>query len=230
MLHRLLVREWILMRRALIVIAGVYAAFQAYFVCRAANPRLWLVFAAVYASFLSLSLFLREDKFQAAAWSCTLPVRRRDLVRARFVSAWVLVAGALAAGVVLAGVMPGSRVQVAAVLAPPTLFLGAAVITIILALMLPFTIRFGLMGVMIFLVLVQVLGMVVLLFAVNAGTRARPSRGALSGGIEALTAGLVALKDLLSPPGFYLAAALVLILINWLGYRFAAALFNRREF
>jgi len=230
MLHRLLLREWILTRRALLAPFGIFAVFQAYFVCRSVSPRHWLVFAAVYASFLSLIPFLREDKFHAAAWSCTLPVRRQDLVRARFLAAWIMVTAALALGLVLAGVMPGSRVPIAAVFEPSTLLLAATAVTAILALMLPFAIRFGLVGVLIFLVGFQLLGTVVLLIAVNTSARARPSPGVLTGGIEALTDALVALRDFLSPTGFYLAVALALILANWLGFRLAVALFRRREF
>jgi hypothetical protein len=230
MLPKLLVREWILTRRALLPMLGIFAIFQAYFVCRMDSPRQWLIFAAVYASFLSLPLFLREDKFRANAWSCTLPVCRQDLVRARFQAAWILVTGTLALALVLAGVMPGSRVQIAAVFDPATLFLAAAVVTIILGLMLPFAIRFGFMGIMIFLVGIQVLGTAVLLVAVATSSRPRPSRGVLTGGIEALTESLVALRDFMSPPGFYLLVALALILANWLGFRLAVALFRRREF
>ena len=229
MLHKLLLREWILIRRALLAIVGIYIAFQAYFVCRASSPRQYLIFAAIYAAFLALPIFLREDRFHATAWSCTLPVCRQDLVRARFLGAWIIVAGNLALALVLAGFMPGRKVQVAAVFEPATLFLAAAAVTIVLALMLPFAIRFGLLGVMIFLVGFQIIGSAVLLIAVNTRGSARTSKGILTGGIEALTDGLVSLRDLLSPPGFYLAVAAALILINWLGYRLAVALFRRRE-
>lgn len=230
MLHKLLLREWILTRRALLALVGIFAAFQAYFVCRASSPRQFLVFAGVYAAFLTLPLFLREDRFHAGAWSCTLPIRRQDLVRARFVGAWIFVTGALALTLVPAGLMPGSRVQVTAIFEPATLSVAAATVTIILALMLPFAIRFGSLGVMIFLVAIQMIGGIVLLIAVK--TRGRPSRGGgvLTSGIEALSDSLVALREVLSPAGFYLAVALALILANWLGYRLAVALFRRREF
>jgi hypothetical protein len=229
MLHKLLMREWILTRRALLTIAGIYLAFEAYFVCRTSSARQYLIFAAIYASFLTLTLFLREDKFRAASWSCTLPISRRDLVRARFLGAWILVMGNLALALVLARIMPGRAVQAAAVLDPATLFLAAFAVTIVLALMLPFAIRFGLLGVMIFLVGTQLLGTTVLLIAVRTRGRARASKGMLAGGIEVLTEALVALRDFLSPPIFYLAAAVVLIIVNWLGYRLAVAMFRRLE-
>ncbi len=230
MLHRLLMREWILTRRAMVAIVGIYLAFEAYFVCRISSPRQYLIFAAVYASFLALVLLLREDKFHATAWSCTLPVCRRDLVRARFLGAWISVIGYLALALALAAIMPWSAVSAAAALDWATIFLAATVVTTVLALMFPFAIRLGLLGVMIFLVAIQILGSVLLLIAVNMRGRARTSGGLLSGGMEALTDGLVALRDFLSPTVFYLAAAAALIIINWLGYLLAVALFRRREF
>jgi hypothetical protein len=229
MLHKLLHREWILIRRALLAIVGIFVAFQAYFVCRASSPRQYLIFAAVYAAFLTLTLFLREDKFHATAWSCTLPICRQDLVRARFFGAWIFVTGNLVLALVLAGIMPGSAVQVADAFDPATLFLAAVAVTIILALMLPFAIRFGILGVMIFLVGFQIIGTVVLLVAVYRRGSTGASKGILAAGIESLSDGFVALRQLLSPPGFYLAAAIALIIINWLGYRLAVELFRRRE-
>jgi hypothetical protein len=230
MLPRLLLREWILTRRALLSIVGIYVAFQAYFVCRISSPRQYLVIASIYASFLTLTLFLREDRFHATAWSCSMPVTRQDIVRAKFFAAWIFVAGVLVLALALAGIMPWSAVHIRAIFDPVTLLQAFAAVTIILALMIPFAIRFGMLGVMIFLVGFQMLGAVVLLVAVNARGPSRPSRGLLSGGVEALTAGLLAVRDLLSPAGFYVTVVLILVLANWLGYRLAVALFRRREF
>jgi hypothetical protein len=229
MLHKLLLREWILTRRALLAMVAVFMLFQAYVVCRTSSPRQFLIFASVYAAFLTLTFFVREDKYRAAAWSCTLPISRRDLVRARFIGAWIMVACVLALALVLAGVMPGSRVQPAAVFDPATLLMAASAITVILALMFPFAIRFGMLGVIIFLVGIQLLGSAVLLIAASAGGRIGASGGGLGGGTQVLKESLLALCAFLSPPAFYGAAALVLILVNWLGYRLAAALFRRRE-
>jgi hypothetical protein len=229
MLPRLLLREWILVRRALLAFVGIYLAFQAYFACRASSPRQYLVFASIYAAFLTLPLFLREEKFRATAWSCSMPVSRQDLVRARYLGAWIFVAVVLALALILAGVMPGSRVHVPAVLDPSTLLQTLAVVTVILALMFPFTIRFGALGVMIFLVGIQMLGAVVLLIAVKTGGGSGASKGLLSGGVAALGSGMAALRDLMGPAGFNAAAALCLLLANWLGYRLAVAMFRRRE-
>jgi hypothetical protein len=229
MLPRLLLREWILTRRALLPILGIYIVFQAYFVCRESSPRQYLVFASVYAAFLTLTLILREDKFHATAWSCSMPVSRQDLVRARYVGAWIFVAGALTLAIALAGLMPWSAVELPSVFDSSALLQACAAITVILALMFPFAIRFGFLGVIIFLVGFQMVGAVVLLIAVKSGGGSGASQGLLSGGIAALGAGLTTLRELMSPAGFNAAAVLALVLANWLGYRLAVALFRRRE-
>jgi hypothetical protein len=229
MLPRLLHREWILTRRALLPIFGIYLVFQTYFVCRASSPRQYLVFASVYAAFMTLTLILREDKFRATAWSCSMPVFRHDLVRARYVGAWIFVSGALVLALVLAGIVPGSAVELPDVFELSTLLQACAAVTVILSLMFPFTIRFGVLGVIIFLVLFQIVGAGVLLIAVKSGGGSGASQGLLSGGMEALGTRLAALRALMSPGGFNAAAVLGLILVNWLGYRLAVALFRRRE-
>jgi hypothetical protein len=229
MLPRLLLREWMLARRALLALVGIYLAFQAYFVCRASSPRQYLIFASVYAAFLTLPLFLREEKYRATAWSCSMPVTRQDLVRARYFGAWIFVAVVLALALILAGIMPGSRVQVPAVLEPSTLLQTFAAVTVVLVLMLPFTIRFGALGVIIFLIGIQMLGAVVLLIAVRTGGGSGASKGLLSGGMAALGGGLAALRDLMGPAGFNAAAVVCLLLANWFGYRLAVMLFRRRE-
>ncbi len=229
MLPRLLLRDWILTRRALLAIVGIYVAFQAYFVCRISSSRQYLVFASIYASFLTLTLFLREDKFHATAWSCSMPVSRQDLVRARYLGAWIFVAAALVLALIPAWIVPGSVVSVPAVFDPGTLLRVFAAVTVILALMLPFTIRFGVLGVMIFLVGIQMLGALVLLIAVKTGGASSASRGLLSGGVDALGAGLAAVRELTGPAGFHAAIVVCLLLVNWLGYRLAVSLFRRRE-
>lgn len=230
MLRNLLLRDWILNRRALLASLGIFSLFQIYFVLRTDSARAWLVFSAIYAAFLTLAPSGRDDKFRATAWACTLPVSRRDLVRGRYAGALLLAALAMALAVGMAALIPGSRVSLPDLADPATLFLAAAAITLIVALMTPFTIRFGIMGVMVFLVAMQVLGAALLLVLIATGGRheaggSNPIRRAIGGAID----GLVALREALSPPLFYLAVAAVLVGIAWLGYRLTAALFLRRE-
>jgi ABC-type transport system involved in multi-copper enzyme maturation permease subunit len=226
MLRKLLWRDGLLNARMLLINYAIFAAFQAYFLLRVESARAWLVFASVYAAFVSLTVLTREDQSRATALTCTLPVTRRDVVRARFAGAWLLAMAALATGTILAAVIPGSRVAVADVFRPETLLLAATAITIIVGLMLPFVIRFGLLGLIIFLVGAQVIGVGVLLLA---GSFERREGRRLSLGFSAIADGVRAAQDALPNALFYALAVALLVAVNLAGYRLARCLFERRD-
>jgi len=225
MLRRLWLRDVLLHGRALVISYGLFAAFQVYAVLRVDSPRAWLVFASIYASMLTMILFAREDRFGTHSWTCTLPVSRRQLVRARFIGAWLLVAAALGFGAILAAVLPGSQVRVSDLLEPDTLLLAATAISLALALILPFLIRFGLLGLIVFLLAGQVLGTALLvlnLLVRSGGAGLRGAIAAVTGAVRAVHAAV--------PPGLYELLVLgLLVALNWAGYRVSARLFARRE-
>lgn len=228
MLRKLLYRDWMLNRVQIVMVLSMVAAFEIYFVLRVDSARMWMVATGVFMAFQTIVPFTREEKFQSAGWTCTLPVLRREIVRARWAGAWLYVLVGIVIAVTIGVLLPGSQAAVAQALTPDTLFLAAAVVTVILALLLPFTIRFGLVGVMIFLVVMQIAGAAALIGAMMA--RGRNGGFALRTIIEGTRSGLVSLQAALTPTVFYLAVLVTLLLINWLGFRFAVALYRRREF
>jgi hypothetical protein len=231
MLRELVWRDWILNRRTLLLSFAVFFAFQLYSILRMSSDRAWLVFAAIYASFLTIIPVVVEDTSQATASTCALPVTRTDVVRARFVASWVLTTAVLAVTAALPAVVPGSAVEPAIALQPGTLLAMATTVTAVVALMQPFTIRFGMLGVMIFLVSAQVLGGAALFLAarfrrpdgVGAGV------GPIRAGLSELSAAVTAVHDAVGPAGFVVVVLAALAVVNWLGYRFAVFLFRRRE-
>lgn len=228
MLRKLLLREWILHGYGLIPILAIFGVFQIYFVLRVSGVRPWLVFTAVYVSFLTIIPFTRDDKYRATAWACTLPVSRADLVRARYVGVWLIAAAGFGLSLLLAATLPGSRMIGELRADPEALLLGAAVTSVVLLFVLPFTIRFGLLGVMIGLIGLQILSA----GAFVAG-KLTVGLNRIEGGVAAafrpLIEGILATRESLGPTGFNLAALLALLMLNWIGYRLALALFRRRE-
>ena len=230
MLRDLLLRDWILHRRVLLVSYGMFGAFQIYSALSVSSPRVWLVFASIYAGLLTLVVFAREDKFRSTAWTCSLPVSRREIVRARIVGCWILVSTALVAATVMVTLIPGSKVSIASIVQPTNLLVSVGLVTLIVALMLPFTIRFGLMGVLIFGVVTQLLGggllvIVMLRSRAKGGGTGRPILDAIRPVIE----GLSAAREALSPIVFQLLTLAILVALNWLGYRLSTFLFRRVE-
>lgn len=226
MLCELLLRDWRLNQRAILISVALFAAFQVYFVIRVDSTRAWFVFTSFYAAFLILTVFAREDKFRCASWTCSLPVTRREIVGARFAGAWLQVAGALAVAIILAVVVPGSRIDLAGIVQPETLLLAATVAAVVVALMLPFTIRFGLIGVMIFLVAAQVLGAGALFLAIALRPRGGSS---LRLGFSAVADGVRAVHASLPLPAFSLLVLALLAAVSWGGHCLAVHLYRRRE-
>lgn len=229
MLLELLRRDWFLHRRALLTVILIFSAFEIYFVLVANQPRVWLVFTCIYISFFVIVPLTRDDKFRALAWAATLPVTRADLVRARYVASWVIVAVAFLEVLLLAVFLPGSKLAPALPVDPRSLLSAATVVTIIFLLVIPFTVRFGLIGIFIGLAALQLVGAGLFVFASATG-----NFEAVEGGVASVfkppIAAVAAIRNSLPDLAFNLAAVLALVLINWIGYRLALALFRRREF
>ena len=127
MLPELLRREWILHRTTILLMFAIFGAYQIYAMISMDSSRGWVVMATIYAAGLTLAIFVREDKFRATAWSCSLPVSRRELVRARFVFAWLMVLAALTFSTLMTMVVPGSNVSASEVVQPTTLLIVAGI-------------------------------------------------------------------------------------------------------
>jgi hypothetical protein len=229
MLPKLLQRDWFLHRRALLTVILIFSAFEVYFVLVANHPRTWLVFTCIYVSFFVIVPMTRDDKFRAFAWTATLPITRSDLVRARYVSSWAIVVIAFLSALALAAFLPGSKVAPVMPVDPRSLLLAATVITIIFFLVIPFTIRFGLMGVFIGLAVIQLIGAGLFVFA-SLTASFEAVEGTIASIFKPPIAGIAAIRNSLPSAAFNVLALLALVLINWVGYRFALALFRRREF
>jgi len=229
MLPKLLYREWILHRQTVMLMFGIFGAYQIYALMNMDSARAWIVFAALYSAFLTAALFIREDKFRATGWTCILPIKRIELVRARFVVSWAMVAAALGGATLLAAALPGTKFPVSEIFNTSTLLIVAALTTLIFAWILPFSIRFGMVGIMVFLVGAQLGGVLLLLIGSRmnraSGNAGRPIRTALA----AISDTLVSARDALSPTLFTVVVIVVLVAANWLAFRFAAFLFDRRE-
>lgn len=230
MLARLLRRDWLLNRRALVLFAAVFAAIQVLLLRLPPDlAGIWLLLTCLYAAAMTVVPLAREGAFRTTIWSCSLPVRRADLVRARYFSAWMLSTGALLASFVLAGAVPGSRVSPAIALEMEVWLAAGAIITLVLALLLPFTIRFGMRG----LAILLVVPLNILLPGVFVASKLTGSQDEVEatvlGGIQSVGAAIIALRGGLTRPVFYLSALTLLVLVNWASYRLAVALFHGRE-
>jgi hypothetical protein len=123
---------------------------------------------------------------------------------------------------------PGSKVSIQFATDLDTLLVGATIVTTILVFLLPSIVGFGIKGVLVLLVPVNIL--VPGLFVISKATGTQDSlEGSLLTGLQAVASVMAGLRDGLSRPIFYLAVVLLLYAVNWASYRVAVMLLLRRE-
>jgi hypothetical protein len=227
MLLELLRKEFLLNKRHFALLAAVFGLYMGFMGWRAVSPgetRFSVVLSLVWLLVMPVTLFTREDKFQAVGFHCSLPVTRREFIRARYVLAWLLVGG----GAVLTGVYflaaPWSAVRWEWLIDPDTLCVAALFAGAGIALLLPFTVRFGVMGVVVFFAALQGLGVVFFLVAAVGGGQ---------GFIRELLSGVATAYHMAQGNLGLLAFAGLLVaglaLMNVASYRLSVWVFGRRD-
>jgi hypothetical protein len=166
----------------------------------------------------------REDKFRSAALTCSLPVTRSAVVASRYVGGWLLSLGTAAVLLGLCYAMARSGLAHAVgewSAAPLAAFVAMG---LILAGLIPFTIRFGFAGLMGFLVGTQVLGIVAFLAAVFVG-----GHGTLRLVIGAILQGVQGLREPLSSGGYTASLVAGVVALNVASYFLSRGIYRRRE-
>ena len=181
--------------------------------------------AGIVGAMIPLSLVGREDKFKTATLTCSLPVTRDTVVASRYVGGWVL---ALGGGLAILAACYGTFL---AGLGHPVggwggaLLVGFVTIGLIMAGLLPFTMRFGLVGLIGFLVFTQVLGIVAFLSAALFG-----GHGMLRKLIGGVAGAVKALQEPLGPVGYDLFLVAAVVVLNVASFFLSRWIYRRREF
>jgi hypothetical protein len=184
----------------------------------------YIVLTSLMCVFLPVSLIVRESKFQAAALTCSLPVTRREIVRARYVLAIGLGLFLVTVGIAVGLICPWSHLAVTRLLAVRTLLLALTMIVLEVALLLPLLLRFGWVGIIALLIAMQVLGIVALTLSRLLG------RSTLFGlGIKALANALRSLYANLGDPLFVAVWTGVLLLVTVASCALSTVLYERRS-
>jgi hypothetical protein len=222
-MRELIWRDVVLNRNAILVNVLVFTTFLGYAAWDAASPGAYIFFAAIMFSVVPITIVTREDKFKAMGLCCSLPVTRRGIVRARY----VLSVGFGVAGILLAlslgAAMPFSSLDVATLLGHHQLLIAITLVTLIVSLLLPFTLRFGFMGLLVLMVALQVLGSVLLIIAqITKSSADKRVVAAVAGTVRAVAARL-------GEPAFSLAVLGTLALVVTVSYVVAVHVFERRE-
>lgn len=184
----------------------------------------YIVLTSIMSAFLPVSVIIREGKFNAAALTCSLPVTRHEIVRARYGLSIGLGSCLIAVAIGVGLLCPWSHLAAAKLLAPRALLLALTMIVLEVALLLPFLLRFGWIGIIALLIALQVLGIVGLTLTRLLG------RGSPFGlGMKALASALRSLYASLGDPIFVAVWAAVLILVTVVSCALSTVLYKRRS-
>lgn len=224
---KLLRLEYLFNRRQVLIVLAIFTAYFAYMVARIDSPRVFVVSTIIMIGLsMPFTILGREDKFKTSALVCSLPVRRSTVVLGKYAATWAAIGLGLGYTLLLASVFPFSKIQIAEILTARNLFVALFLISLIFAVILPFTIRFGLVGIIILLVGFQLLGILALILSQVLGGANNPLRVF----IRAVAGGLRTLLIHEATPGFLLALLAVGVAVSAASLFVSRALYVRRDF
>lgn len=216
-------QDLLMNRTTLILNTAIFAATWVVFTYLGIDSaRAVAVFAGLMAAFLPVTIITREDRANAMALVCSLPVTRRTIVRGRYALGVLLVLGALALILTIVAAMP-TALPAGAIFEPTPLLIALGVSFLIMALMMPVTLRLGFNGLMVLMVALQALGVVLLVLTQLTGAVVDERI------IAAIVTGVARAATVLGTPGFHIALLALLVAALGLSYRVSVALFERRE-
>jgi len=223
---KLLRLEYLFNLRQLLIIWAIFSFYFAWAIYRLDSPGVFIVTTSLMVGLgIPFAIVGREDKFKTAALVCSLPVRRSTVVLSKFAATWAAMLLGMGYTVFLIGVLPFSKVPLGGVLSLKNLLVSLFLMSLLFAVILPFTIRFGITGIIILLVGIQLLGILALFLAQMLGGAGNPLRTffmAVEGGIRSLL-------HHPATPGYFLALAGGIVAVNLLAIFVSRALYARRE-
>lgn len=219
-------KDLILNKKLLAINAVILLATLTYFAAGSMRtpPQVFAAFASLMMAILPMTLITQEDKFKAMTLGCSLPVSRKTIVQARFALALAMALAGLLVAFLFGTLVPFSTYGFTDLFAGKPVLTALVGLGLVLSLMLPFTLRHGLKGLLLLLVALQVLG-VVLITAMQL-TRSSLDRQM----IDAVAGSVTRLHGALGPTGFglFLMGALVVLLSA--SYLVSVKVFQNREF
>jgi ABC-type transport system involved in multi-copper enzyme maturation permease subunit len=181
-------------------------------------------FSGIMMAFVPVMVITREDKFKAMALGCSLPVTRKTIVQSRYMLAVACSVIGISFAFLVGAFFPLSELDSSLLFRPGTVFLALSVTTLAIALLLPFTLRFGAMGLILVLAGFQVLGILALtLVKMNESSADKRL-------LDTLIGSVVDLHSQVGPGIFYLLLLLFLCGVLAASYGMSLWVFRRREF
>ncbi len=185
-----------------------------------------LSFGSFVAAFLPIMISGREDRMRTNAFSCALPVSRRQIVAARYLLCLVMAPVWMLFCVLLIWAGSGFRLP-PEMLEPAAYAVALAVQVLAVSILLPLMMRFGFIGFLYGLIAVQVLGLLVLVIGPRVGLRSGIL--AIEDAVRSIGPGLRALRARLGDAPWLAAVLGTVGTVVALSYAVSRALFGSRD-
>ena len=220
-----LIRKDLILHKKFALWTGIlYPLYLGFMGSRVDHLSLLPVLGGFLYAIVPLILFGREDKFKAEAFGLSLPVTRRECLRARFLLSWGLMLLMYAVGSVLMVAVPGAKLEAAAVFSPKMILLSLAFMAVYFGILMPLFVRFGQVGMLVFIVALQVIGVLLMVFRSAVGmTTVKKLFRLIPDGVAAVQSSLGA------APAVLVVLAL-LALLSYGSFELSAAFLQRKEF
>jgi hypothetical protein len=223
-MRNLIFKDLILNKRYLLWVGVFYVAYLGFFGSRLSSPRLALLVGAFMSALMPLLNYTREDKFKAALLSCSLPSTRKQIVRSRYVLSWLLMLAVYLLIVPAMAFFPGGKLGLASLVNVHSIFLFLTVLTLVFAVLMPLLLRFGLVGMFVFLIGMQVLGIAVMVLESQKLVHLD-----IRGAVARVAGGLRSLNAALGGPAYFALLFVGLVLLNLASLAGSTFLFKRKD-
>jgi ABC-type transport system involved in multi-copper enzyme maturation permease subunit len=223
-MRNLILKDLILNKKYLILIGVLILLYIALSFPRIDNPKVDIIFITFLSFILPLTIFTREYKFKAAVTSSSLPATRKQIVLARYVLGWLLMITfyVLAMTVILA--FPGHKLGPADLFNARTIFLALALMTLYFSILMPLLIRFGMVGFFVFLISMQVLGIITLVL-----TSEKLLKLNIKAWVAAINNAFMSLNARLGTPGYYAFLLAMMLLLSLGSFVCSVFVFKRKD-
>jgi len=220
-MRELIVKDLIFHKKLLLILGVLFPLYMGYFGSRLSGPGVFVLFGSFMYAIGALMLFTREDKFKSVGFGLSLPATRREVLASRFVLSWALMILFYVSGAAVAAAVPGSKIGIAG-FRPGAVLAALGLMSFFFGALMPLIVRFGLAGIMVFLVILQVIGVATLSL--------RFLTSDLRTFAATVKAALAAAQASLGPAGFGAVLVAVIVLLNLASFGLSLRLFERKDY
>jgi len=223
-MNKLIRKDLVLHKKFVFMIGILFPVYFGYFGSRLSHSMMIPIIQGFICAILPLVLFGREDKFKSMAFGLSLPATRREIMIARYLLSWGLMLSIYVIGAFLRTIASGTKLTAAVVFEPRAVLFPLAFIAFFFAVLMPLFIQFGQTGILVFMVLLQVLG--ILLLAFKSLVSLRPIKAA----VLFLPNTISSIQTSAGTAVAALTVAALLFLLTYASFELSMFIFRKKEF